>query len=554
MRVTRFRAAAAFALTAALALTGCGGDDAPADGDGDAEGADDGEGDDGDGGEPATGEPVVIGTTDTVTNIDPAGEFDLPSNNIVDSLYETLLTIPPGGNEPEPQAAESCEFTDETTYTCTLKEGLQFADGDDLTAEDVVFSFERQYTIQHESGGWQLLNAINPEEGGGGVEAIDERTVQFNLSAPDATFPYVLTTKNAGSIVPSHLYPPEELQPNDQVLGSGPYVIGDFDPSTQITMDPNENYVGDREVNNGGTILQVYQQDSALKQAIEQGDVHVAYRGLGVTDTADLQETGADQGVEVIVGEGTEINYMVMQADREPFDEVAVRQAIAQIIDRESIAQNVYQGTVTPLYGPIPQGIDGHTPSFQERYGEPDPDAAAQLLDDAGVETPVEFDLWWMPDRYGEEIADMYAEIQRQLEDTGLFDVTLESESWESYSETFSDGSKDAFDLGWFPDFPDASNYLTGFYSSPDRGGNFLNAGYANEEMDSLIDEILTNTNQDERIAAAEEASAIVAEEAPIIQLWQRDQIAFVREGVTGVEETLDPSFTFRFYMVGTEG
>src|SRR5690554_1434764 len=530
MRGPRFAAGLAASAVAALALAACGGD----------------EGD----GEPSGGDApqVVVGTTDTVTNIDPAGEFDLPSNNIVDSIYERLLWIPPGQNQPVPMAAESCDWTDDVTYTCTLKDGLQFSDGDDLTAEDVVFSIERQLTIQHESGGWTLLGAVNPDNGGS-VEAVDDRTVVFHLAQPDATFPFVLTTPNAGSIVQSHLYPADALQPNDQVVGSGPYKIGTFDPSQQITLVPNENYTGDRTPNNGGIVIQVYQQQSALKQAIEEGQVHVAFRSLGVTDTADLVANGASRGVQVVFGEGTEINYMVLQTGRPPLDNVAVRQAIAQVIDREAIAENVYQGTVTPLYGPIPAGLPGHKPSYQERYGEPNPEAAAAILEEAGVETPVSFELWWMPDRYGEEIADMYAEIERQLEATGLFEVELQSLSWEQYSTVFSDGSMDAFDLGWFPDFPDSSNYLTGFYASDDR--NFLNAGYANAEVDQLIDEILTNTDQAARTAAAERVSDIVAEEVPIIQLWQRDQVAYVREGVTGVQDTLDAAFTFRYYMIG---
>jgi peptide/nickel transport system substrate-binding protein len=533
MRVTRFSSVVAAVAVSALVLSACGDDD-------------DGGGGDGPG--DTALQPLVIGTTDTVTNIDPAGEYDLPSNNIVDSLYQTLLTIPPGGTEPVPQAAESCEFTDDVTYTCTVKEGLQFSDGSDLTAEDVAFSFQRQLEIQHESGGWTLLGSIDPANGGGGAEATDEQTVVFHLGGPDATFPFVLTTKNAGSIVPSDVYPADALQPNDQVIGSGPYVIGEFDTTQRITLELNENYTGDREVNNSGVIIQVYSQASALKQAIEEGEVMVAYRSLGITDTVDLQENGAERGVEVITGEGTEINYMVLQASRPPFDDVAVRQAVAQVIDRGTIAESVYQGTVTPLYGPVPDGLEGHKPAFQERYGEPDADAAAAILDDAGVETPVSFDLWWMPDRYGEEIADMYGEIERQLEDTGLFDVTLESLSWEQYSTVFSDQSMDAFDLGWFPDIVDASNYLVGFYASDDR--NFLNAGYANEEVDSLLDELLTNTDQAARVAAAERIGEIAADEAPIIQLWQRDQTAFIRDGVTGVEDTLDVSFTFRFYMV----
>jgi peptide/nickel transport system substrate-binding protein len=534
MHRRKFGAAAAVAAASVLVLAACGGDDGDSDTDADDDAA-------------TTGTTVVVGSTDTVTNIDPAGEFDRPSNNIVDSLYEKLLTIPAGETEPVPQAAESCDWTDDVTYTCTLKEGLQFSDGSDLTAEDVVHSFQRNLTIQHESGGWTLMTGVSEEEGGS-VEAMDDLTVVFHLASPNALWPLILSAPNMGSIVPSDTYPLDALQPNDQVIGSGPYVIGDFDPSQQIALVPNENYTGDRVVNNGGVIIQKFEQASALKQAIEAGDVNVAYPSLGVTDTADLQDNGAERGVEVLVGGGASINYLVMQTGREPLDNVAVRQAIAQVIDRESIAESVYQGTVTPLYGPIPSLFDGHTPSFQERYGAPDPDAAAALLADAGVETPVAFDLWWMPDRYGEEIGDMYAEIERQLEATGLFDVTLESESWESYSTTFSDGSKDAFDLGWFPDYPDAENYLTGFYASDDR--NFLQAGYSNSEMDQILGEVVVNTDQEERIALFEQASDIVAEDVPIIQLWEQDHLAYAREGVEGVSDTLDASFIFRYYMV----
>lgn len=532
MRVTPLQRLVALAAAATLVLTACG---------------DGGDGDDGEQPEGQAGLPLVIGTTDTVTNIDPAGEFDHPSNNIVDSLYQKLLRIPPGETDPVPEAAESCEFTDEVTYTCTLKEGLQFSDGEPLTAEDVVFSFQRQVTIQHESGGWTLLNGINPDEGGS-VEATDDRTVVFHLAAPDATFPYRLTTANAGSIVPSHIFPADALQPNDQVIGSGPYVLGEWDPSQRITLEPNENYTGDLPVNNSGVIIQFYQQASALKQAIEEGEVMVAYRSLNVTDTADLLENGAERGVEVVFGDGTEINYMVLQVSRPPFDNVAVRQAVAQIIDRDTIAESVYQGTVTPLYGPIPAGVWGHTPALLDRYGEPDPQAAADILEEAGVDTPVEFDLWWMPDRYGEEIGDMYAEIERQLEASGLFEVNLESLSWEQYSTVFSDQSMDAFDLGWFPDYPDAENYLNGFYVSGE--GNFLNNGYENPEVDALIEEIQTNPDQAAREDAARRISEILAEEVPIIQLWQRDQVAYVRQGVTGVADTLDGAFMFRFYLV----
>ncbi|WP_129665288.1 ABC transporter substrate-binding protein [Phytoactinopolyspora endophytica] len=528
MRTWRLTTTTALVAGCALVLAACGGDD------------DDGSGGGGDGPEPTSDTPLIVGTTDTVTNIDPAGQYDNPSRNIVVNVYQRLLTVPLGETEPAPEAAESCDWDDETTYTCILKEGQMFSDGEEVTAENVVHSIERNLEIQHETGGWELLSGIES------VEAVDDYTVTFQLSGPDATFPFVLTTA-AAAIVPMS-YPADELQPNEEVIGSGPYTVEAFDPSQQIQLGLNENYSGDYELNNGSVIQQYYDQESALKQAIEEGEVMVAYRNLGVTDIEDLEQNGADRGVEVVRGEGVEINYMVFQVGREPFDELAIRQAIAHIVDRESIAENVYRGTVTPLYGPVPDGVAGHVTTFEQEYGaEPDVAAAEQLLEDAGIDTPVSFDLWWMPDRYGAEIADMYGEIERQLEDTGLFDVTLEQLSWAQYSTTFSDGSMDAFDLGWFPDHPDPSNYIAPFYHSEN---NFLQNGYENQEMDDLIDTILTDLDQEERIAAVEEASVIAAQDVPVLHLWQRDQVAAVREGVTGMQETLDPSFTLYYNLV----
>lgn len=526
MSARRARATAAIAMIGAVVLAACGGNG--------------GGEDSGDGSAPEPDEtvPLVIGTTDSVTNIDPAGSYDKPSWNIVYNTYQRLLAVPLGGTTPEPDAAEACDWEDDTTYTCTLKSGLQFSDGSELTSENVAHSIERQLEIQHQSNGWQLLAGI--EE----VETPDELTVTFHLDGPDATFPYILTT-GAAAIVPLS-YPAGELQPNDQVIGSGPYTVESFDVTQQIQLGLNENYEGIRDPQNSGVILQFYQSESTLKQAVEEGQVMIAYRSLAVTDIEDLRENGAERGVNVVVGEGTEINYLVLQASRDPFEEAAVRQAVAQVIDREAIAESVYRGTVTALFGPIPEGVAGHVPAFADRYGEPDVEAAAQLLADAGIETPVAFDAWWMPDRYGEEIGDMFGEIERQLEDSGLFEVNLEQLAWAQYAETFSDQSMDAFDLGWFPDFPDASNYIAPFYSS----SNIFNNGYSNPEMDELIEVILTDTDDDARLAAFERASEIVAEDVPIIQLWQRDQVAAVRDGVTGVEDTLDPSFVFYYDVV----
>lgn len=511
-----------------MSLAACGGGDA----------ADDGE--KGGGSGAADLAPLIIGTTDKVTTIDPAGSYDLPSWTLQYNIFQNLLSIPAGGNTPTPDAAKSCDFSDPQTYTCTLQDGLKFSDGSPLTAEDVKFSIDRLIALADPNGASSLFGSV------ASVEATDAATVTFALKAPDATFPFILTT-GAGAIVSSATYPADALQPDDKSLGSGLYKVKKFDKTQQVVLVPNENYSGDQELRNSQTIVTYYQQESALKTALESKEIMVAYRSLSPTDVADLQENGKSKGVGVVFGNGTEINYMVFQNDKGPFADKAVRQAVAQLIDRDAIAENVYNGSVDPLYSMVPVGLQGHTEAFQERYGEPDKAKAETILKDAGVTTPVTSTLWYTPSRYGATSADMYAEIERQLNDSGLFKVNLKSAEYEQYKEEYPKGTYPAWQLGWFPDFPDADNYLAPFYDSKN---NFLQYGYENPKVDTLLAEQKASEDQAVRETAFQEIQKLVADDAPIIPIWQGKQVAGVVDGVEGVEETFDPSFTFRFWLV----
>src|SRR5215207_4004689 len=158
--VRRLGTAAALAAALAVAAVGCGG-----------------------GG--GAGGTIIRGTTDQPVSYDPAGAYDLPSYDVIYNVYQNLTSYEPGGTKPVPEAAESCDFTDakNTTFECTMKDGLKFSDGSDLTAEDVVFSFERNVEIADPNGASSLLANMKS------VEAKGDDTVVFNLKEPDATWP-----------------------------------------------------------------------------------------------------------------------------------------------------------------------------------------------------------------------------------------------------------------------------------------------------------------------------------------------------------------------------
>ena len=186
----------------------------------------------------------------------------------------------------------------------------------------------------------------------------------------------------------------------------------------------------------------------------------------------------------------------------------------------------------------VPQGVEFATKAFADAYGEaPDPAAAKQALESAGLKTPVPLEVWWTPSHYGTSSGDEYAEIKRQLDDSGLFDVSLKSTEWNQYSTAAFTNKYPTYQLGWFPDYPDADDYTASFYA-PD---SFLNVGYDNAEMNKLLAEEKGSDDPAVRTKAFERIQQIGAEEAPTVPIWQADQVAAVRDGVSGVEENLRP-------------
>ncbi len=501
----------------------------------------------------AGGEALIVGTTDKVVSIDPAGAYDNGSLNVQTQVYQYLLNFPEGSTELTPDAAESCDFTKPDEYTCTMKDGLKFANGNELTASDVAFSFERIVTIADPSGPSTLLGAMEK------VEATDDKTVVFTLkSENDQTFPQILVT-SAGPIVDEETYPADKKLDDEAAVAangfSGPYTIGQYDKNQLAEFKANPDYDGTYgKPTEEAVTMKYYAKAENLKLDIASGDIDVAFRSLTPTDIADLEKT---DGLTVHTGAGGELRYIVFNLKTMPGDnekqKLAVRKAVASSVDRDALSTAVYKDTFTPAYSMVPQGQAGATESFKDLYGAaPDKAAAEKFLSDAGVDTPVNIKLQYNPDHYGSNSDQEYNAIKRQLEETGLFTIDLQSTEWTTYQEESKADAYPVYQLGWFPDFPDADNYLSPFLS--EGTGNFTNNHYNDPKenledpaMTKLLDEQRTEADQGAREAKLKEVQDRLADQVPYLPLLTGTQVAVGRDGVTGLDKTLDPSFKFRF-------
>ena len=304
-------------------------------------------------------------------------------------------------------------------------------------------------------------------------------------------------------------------------------------------------------------ILSYYADSSNLKLDVQSGEVDVAFRSLSPTDIEDLR---GDDAVKVVDGPGGEIRYVVFNFDTMPYGAkapeadpkkaLAVRQATANLIDRQAISDQVYKGTYLPMWSNVPSGFVGANESFKQAYGDgsgkPSLDKAKKVLADAGISSPVNIKLQYNPDHYGKSSGDEYAMVKDQLEKSGLFTVDLQSTEWVTYNSASKKDSYPVFQLGWFPDFSDADNYLTPFFV----GGGFMNNHYSNKEVETLIAKQLVTGDKAEREKTIQEVQNLLAKDISTLPLLQGAQVAVSGTKVKGVEATQDASFKFRLGTV----
>ncbi|MFI6413997.1 ABC transporter substrate-binding protein [Streptomyces sp. NPDC050585] len=488
---------------------------------------------------------IVVGMSDEVLATDPATGYDPGSWLLFNNVFQSLLSFPKGATTPQPEAAESCEFEKGASrvYRCTLRDGLKFSNGNPLTSKDVKFSFERALKINDPNGPGPLLSTIET------IETPDDRTVVFTLKVPDATFPSKIAS-GAGSIVDHREYQADGLRMDGRAVGSGPYKLESFGDDKAV-FSVNPEYKGTAKVKNTGVTLKFYKGDrKALADALTKGQVDIAYRGLASDDIQKLNgsPTAGQKGIQVIEGSSAEVQHLVFNMKDPVAGKLGVRKAIAHLVDRQALVQDVYESTATPLYSIVPAGILGHNTAFFDRYGDrPQPDLAKKALRDEGIKEPVKITLYSTPSRYGPGTDEQLRAIARQLNDSGLFQADVKSVEYDQYEKDIQAGKYGVYVKGWVPDYPDPDNFTQPFFGEDNVLGNH----YENSKITGTI--IPDTAAAADRSAAQDDFDQLqnmVAEDVPLLPLWQAKQYAVAYNTITGLEWTLDASTVFRFWEI----
>ena len=412
-----------------------------------------------------------------VTSLDPHQGKETPAVQVNTQIFDTLVTVDPETNEVVPKIAESWEQTDDQTYVFKIREGIKFHDGSDLTAEDVKFSLDR---ARNSAAVSYIVNFI--EE----VTVDDDHTVTVKTTAP-----YAPTLRNLAipfaAIVPKAVVEADENAFIQNPVGSGPYKFVEWNHGDHVTLKAfDDYYAGKPETEN--LIMKVIPETSQRTIALETGEVDLAY-DLAVND---IPKVNSDDKLTVYEIPSLTCWYVSMNMNKKPFDNPKVREAMSMAIDRQTIIDTINAGSGQTADAIIAPAVFGYYSTGVKEYN---PTKAKELLAEAGYPNGFSTTLWVNDNQSRIE---MCQAMQAMLLEVGV-QCNLEVLEFGSFISRTTAGDHDLAYFGWTTSSGDADYSYYSLEHSTQQGAAGNRSFLADPDVDKLIEEARSNTNEEER-------------------------------------------------------
>lgn len=420
----------------------------------------------------------------------------------------------------EPRLAEKWEQIDDTTMRFHLRKGVKFHSGNDFTAADVIFTFNRL----KESADFKGIFASFKE-----AKAVDDHTVDLITDKP---FPLVLHNSTYIFPMDSKFYTgdDENGKPKDALVkhgdayasthasGTGPYTVTSREQGVKVEFSRHDGYWDEKSPGNVDKItLTPIKEDPTRVAALLSGDVDF----IAPVPPTDHERIAASDKVDLITLPGTRIITFQLNQERvEHFKNAKVRQAIAYAINQEGIADKIMKGFATPAAQMSPKGYLGHNESLKPRY---DVDKAKALMKEAGLEDGFSVSMAAPNNRYvnDEKIAQAVASMLAKIN----IKVDLKTMPKAQYWPAFDERSADMMMIGWHSDTEDSNNFFEFLTACADKDaglGQYNGGNYCNKEADKMMMEANSITDPAKRAEIMQGIEKILHDDAAYIPLhWQ---------------------------------
>ncbi|PTW62889.1 dipeptide transport system substrate-binding protein [Breoghania corrubedonensis] len=472
-------------------------------------------------------------------------------------VFNRLVEFKTGTTTVVPGLAESWDISgDRLEYTFHLRKGVKFHSSAEFTptrdfnADDVLFSFNRQRLTDNpfygvEGGNWGYFNAMGLSALIRDIVKIDDHTVKFVLSRPEAPMMSDLAMDFASiqsSEYADHLLKagtPEML--NEKPIGTGPFKFVSYQKGAVIRYVANPDYwAGAPALDN--LIFAITPDASVRYQRLKAGECQI----MPYPNPADIQAMKDDPNIKVMAQEGLNLGYLAYNTKQAPFDNPKVRKALNMAVDKKAIINAVYQSTGQIAKNPIPPTIWSYNDAVvDDPY---DPDAARRMLKEAGV-SDLTMKLWAMPvsRSYNPNAHRMAEMMQADLARVGV-KAEIVSYEWGEYLSRSKDINRDgAALLGWIGDNGDPDNFLSVLLGCDAVGGSNT-ANWCYQPYEKLIRKAKVTSDIAERTRLYKEAQIIVKEQAPIMTIAHSIDFMPMSPKVIGYK--IHPMGTHNFYGV----
>ncbi len=454
----------------------------------------------------------------------------------------------------EPSLATSWEpLTDTLGWRFHLREGVRFHGGEEFTADDVLFSYERGRAEQSDVRSW--FAPVSE------VRVIDDYTVDFVTTAPNPLFPDSIAnfmildrgwTEANGAELPAR---DEEKFTTRNTNGTGPFILTAREPGVEIRLVPNPAWWDTATHNVTEAIFNPIDNAATGLAALLSGEIDML-ASVPIRDVARLRETG---GIRTFEGLETRVIMLgfnhraeglwsaVADVAGNPFADARVRQAAVQAIDVDAINTVLMSGMAETASQLLPEGLSGWSAARAARPAH-DPAAARALLAEAGLADGFSFGLRCTNDRYINDEAVCQA-VTGMMQQAGL-NAQLETMPVANYWTELRAGQFDMFLLGWSPGTFDAEHPIRFLAATPDGSlGSWNFGGFSDARVDELLPLIQQELNPTTRQAMLDEVAVILQDRVAYVPLYTEPLVWAAREGVDLIQRP-DNFFMLRWVNV----